>query len=322
MLDVVMIMGYPAAGKSGLARSYVGRTVKMGEGYTYLNRDKVGGKILDLIPLMETALSKGENVVLDNTFPTIESRKAFIECAKKHNAIITCEWLNTSIEDAQFNACMRMMNRKGKILSAEDLKKEKSPNLFPPVVLFKYKKQFEKPTISEGFDLVAKREFNRIFPNDWTGKAIFLDYDGTLRDTISGAKWPCHPDDVKVLPNRREILDQYVRLGYMLLGVSNQSGIAKDNPVEKDAIACFERTNNLLGLNIEYAYCPHKVPPISCFCRKPMPGMAVQFFHKYKLNPKECIMVGDVTSDKTFAKRSHMKFIHADEFFKIPVTVW
>jgi HAD superfamily hydrolase (TIGR01662 family) len=315
MSDVAMIVGYPAAGKSSLAKQYTDK------GYTYLNRDKVGGKILDLVPMLEASLKKGENVILDNTFPTIESRKAFIECAKQHNATITCDWLNTSIEDAQFNACMRMMDRKGKLLSAEDLKSEKSPNLFPPVVLFKYKKQFEKPTIGEGFDLVAKREFERIFPKSWTGKAILLDYDGTLRDTISGAKWPCHPDDVKILPNRREVLDKYIKLGYMLLGVSNQSGIAKDNPVEKDAIACFERTNNLLGLSIEYAYCPHRVPPISCFCRKPMPGMAVQFFHKYRLDPTKCIMVGDVTSDKTFAKRSHMKFIHADEFFKAPVTV-
>jgi HAD superfamily hydrolase (TIGR01662 family) len=310
MANVVMIVGYPAAGKSSLAKEYIDK------GYTYLNRDKVGGKILDLIPLLDKALGNSEHVILDNTFPTIESRRVFIECAKMHNASIRCEWLTTSIEDAQFNACMRMMDRKGKILSAEDMKKEKSPNLFPPVVLFKYKKEFEKPTIDEGFGYVVKREFNRTFPKSWTGKAIFLDYDGTLRDTKSGAKWPCHPDDVKILANRNEVLDSYIEQGYMLLGVSNQSGIAKDNPIEKDAIACFERTNELLKHDIEYAYCPHRVPPISCFCRKPMPGMAVQFFHKYKLDPRKCIMVGDVTSDKTFAKRSHMEFIHADEFFK------
>lgn len=309
MSDIAMIVGYPAAGKSSLAKEYIDR------GYTYLNRDTVGGKILDLVPLMETAINKQENVILDNTFPTIESRKAFIDCAKKYKASIVCEWLTTSIEDAQFNACMRMMDRKGKILSAAEMKAEKSPNLFPPVVLFKYKKEFQKPTNAEGFNVVVVNKFKRTFPKDWTNKAIFLDYDGTLRDTISGAKWPCYPDDVKIFANRKEILDSYIKQGYMLLGVSNQSGIAKDNPVEKDAIACFERTNDLLEHDIEYAYCPHRVPPISCFCRKPMPGMAVQFFHKYKLDPRQCIMVGDVTSDKTFAKRSHMEFVHANEFF-------
>lgn len=208
------------------------------------------------------------------------------------------------------------MRRENKILSEEEIKANKSPNMFPPVVLFKYKKEFQKPTVSEGFGLVEQREFVRRFPKIWTGKAVILDYDGTLRDTISGAKWPQDPNDVMVLPNRKEILDSYVKQGYMLLGASNQSGIAKGTPTEDVAVACFDKTNELLGHDIEVAYCPHKVPPINCYCRKPMPGMAVQFFHKYNLDPRQCIMVGDSTSDKTFATRSHMKFVHADEFFK------
>ncbi len=310
MSETVMVMGYPASGKSTLAQMYID------EGHTYLNRDKAGGVILDLIPHLMKALKNGENVVIDNTFPTIESRKAFIECAKMYKTTIRCEWLTTSIEDAQFNACYRMMEREGKILSPAEMKVNKSPNLFPPVVLFKYKKQFERPTIDEGFNTVIVNKFTRQFPLDWTNKAIFLDYDGTLRETRSGDKWPYCPNDIDILPDRKVWLDYYKSQGYLLLGVSNQSGIAKGSPTEAEAINCFERTNQMLGHKIEYAYCPHKVPPITCFCRKPMPGMAVQFFHKYKLDPKKCIMVGDMTSDKTFAKRSHMEFVHADEFFK------
>ena len=139
MSSVVMIVGYPAAGKSSVAQEYIDK------GYTYLNRDKVGGVILDLIPLMEIALQKDEDIILDNTFPTVKSREAFIKFAKKYKATVSCDWLQTSIEDAQFNACMRMMDRHGKILSAEEIKAEKSPNIFPPVVLFKYKKEFQKP---------------------------------------------------------------------------------------------------------------------------------------------------------------------------------
>ncbi len=311
MLEVVMIVGYPASGKSTLANDYID------EGHTYLNRDTVGGVILDLIPHLTKALKNGENVILDNTFPTVESRKAFIECAKAHKATIRCEWLTTSIEDAQFNACARMMEREGKILSPEEMKTNKSPNLFPPVVLFKYKKEFQKPTNGEGFDTVVVNKFTRRFPKDWVNKAIIFDYDGTLRDTISGDKWPKNYKDVMILPNRREKLESLTGPGYLFLGASNQSGIAKGSPTEEEAIACFEQTNMLLGVPIDdYRYCPHKVPPIICYCRKPMPGMAVSLFYKYKLDPRQCIMVGDMTSDKTFAKRSHMQFIHADEFFK------
>jgi len=311
MAEVIMVIGYPASGKSSIAKEYIEQD------YTWLNRDDFGGSISDLISPMMSALEEGENVVLDNTFPTVESRKAFLECAYLYKADVICEWLTTSIEDAQFNACYRIMRREGKLLNPAEIKANKSPNIFPPVVLFKYKKEFEKPTVEEGFKAVNKRAFVRRFPKIWTNKAIFLDYDGTLRDTISDAKWPTDPNDIKILPRRKEVLYAYAEHGYRLLGVSNQSGIAKGSPTEEEAIACFEKTNELLGLDIEYAYCPHKVPPISCFCRKPMPGMALQFFHKYNLDPRKCTMVGDMTSDKTFAKRSHMEFVHADEFFKL-----
>ncbi len=310
MPTVVMILGFPAAGKSTVAQKYIK------QGYTVLNRDTEGGKIADLVPKMVKLIEQKKDVILDNTFPTIEVRKQFVVAAKANGADIICEWLDTTIEDAQFNACMRMMDKAGKLLSAEEMKTSKNPGFFPPAVQYKYKKAFEKPTPEEGFSLVAVRAFEREFPKDWINKAIIFDYDGTLRDTLSGAKWPTDPKDVKVLPLRKEMLNNYLSAGYLLLGASNQSGIAKGNPTEEQAIACFEKTNKLLGHDIDYRFCPHRVPPISCYCRKPMPGMAVELFYKYKLDPRECIMVGDMTSDKTFAKRSHMTFIHADEFFR------
>jgi HAD superfamily hydrolase (TIGR01662 family) len=262
-------------------------------------------------------IKANKNVVLDNTFATILERKQFIDAAKENGADILCDWLATSIEDSQFNACYRMMERKGKILTPSEIKAEKSPNLFPPVVLFSYRKRFEKPTVAEGFGVVAKRNFIREFPKNWTGKAIFLDYDGTLRDTISGDKWPTDPSDIKILPNRQEILVSWIEKGYMLLGVSNQSGVSKDNPTDEVVRQCFDKTNELLGLDIEYAYCPDRPAPINCYCRKPMPGMAVEFCYKYNLDPRKCIMVGDRTSDKTFATRSHIgKYFDAEEFFE------
>jgi HAD superfamily hydrolase (TIGR01662 family) len=310
MPEIAMIVGYPASGKSTLTEEYIAR------GFTSLNRDTEGGKIASLVPKMVELIKADKNVVLDNTFATILERKQFIDAAKENGADILCDWLTTSIEDAQFNACYRMMERKGKILTPAEIKADKSPNLFPPAVLFSYRKRFEKPTVTEGFGLVAKRDFIREFPKDWNGKAIFLDYDGTLRDTISGAKWPTDPSDVKILPNRQEILVSWIEKGYMLLGVSNQSGVSKNNPSHEVVRECFDKTNELLGLDIEYSYCPDNPAPVQCYCRKPMPGMAVEFCYNYKLDPRKCIMVGDRTSDKTFAKRSHIgTYVDAEEFF-------
>jgi HAD superfamily hydrolase (TIGR01662 family) len=307
MKEVHLILGPPASGKTSLVKDVAGDCVR-------LNRDTCGGTMNGLLKIFEQEVIKDKNIVLDNLFPTIESRKPFIEIAKKNGATVICHWVTTSIEDSAFNACKRMIDKYGKILYPTELKKAKDPNTFPPAVLFKYKKEFEKPGSDEGFR-VEKYPFVRKFGPEYINKALLLDYDGTLRKTKSGEKFPCDPKDLYILPGRKEKLKEYINKGYRLLGVSNQSGIAKGQLTEDMARKCFDATNDLLGIDIEYSFCPHSVPPISCYCRKPMQGHDVQFIEKYKLNPSECIMVGDMTSDKTFAARCGFKFIHAGEFF-------
>lgn len=309
MAKMVMIVGFPAAGKSTVAQTYID------QGYVHINRDKAGGRVIDLLPAVKAALKVGKNVVLDNTFPTAESRAPFLQVANALGASALCALMGSTIEDAQFNACRRMVERFDKLPTPQEIKADKSPNIFPPAVLFNYRKQFEKPVMAEGFEKISTVPFVRTYPSQWVGKAVILDYDGTLRETISGAKWPVDPSDVKILSNRAAVLRKWSKNGYLLLGVSNQSGIAKGSPTHEQATACFDATNKLLGVSIEYAYCPHNPAPINCYCRKPMPGLAVMFFHKYKLDPRQCIMVGDQTSDKTFAARSGMKFVWAADFF-------
>jgi HAD superfamily hydrolase (TIGR01662 family) len=310
---VHMVIGYPASGKSGWSK-------KQFPDATYLNRDTVGGKVSSLIPHMIAAISDNKgDIVLDNLFPTVESRKEFIEHAKLRNIEVVCHWMQTSIEDSSINALTRMWDRYGQVfLGRDDIKAhpeaKKDPNMFPIVVLFKYRKMFEKPTMEEGFASIEKIPFVRRKRSGYDNKAVFFDYDDTLRTTTSEFKYPTKPDEVFLKDGVKEKMVELKKDGYLLLGVSNQSGVSKGILSNEDADACFDRTNELAGADIEYCYCPHSVPP-SCYCRKPQSGIGVYFIEKYKLNPNECIMVGDQTSDKTFAKRLGMKFVHADEFF-------
>jgi histidinol phosphatase-like enzyme len=76
--------------------------------------------------------------------------------------------------------------------------------------------------------------------------------------------------------------------------VSNQSAISKGTLTHELVRQMFDHTNQLLGVNIDVSYCPHSPMPINCFCRKPMPGMGVQFIEKYKLGHKVVTMVGDL----------------------------
>ncbi|MFW9971692.1 MAG: HAD-IIIA family hydrolase [Candidatus Odinarchaeota archaeon] len=108
---------------------------------------------------------------------------------------------------------------------------------------------------------------------------------------------------------------KYQAEGYFILGVSNQSFIAKGTITEEDAIQCFENTHEMLGVDIDYQFCPHPAYPQVCYCRKPMPGMGVVFIEKYKLDPFQCIMVGDMKTDNTFADRCGFQFVKPKNFF-------
>lgn len=311
MSEVKVVIGFPASGKSTVTKELIKK------GAVALNRDTEGGTIAGLLPKMEALLKEGKDIVLDNTFPTIEVRKPFIELAKKYNTDISCILMSTSIEDAQFNVVQRAIGLIGKFPTPEAIKAAKHTNIFPPTVLFKYKKEFQKPTVEEGFSKVEVHKFVRKVNPEFTNKAIIVDYDGTLRECINGNdKYPVTKEQIEIKANRTKVLQAYKDKGYILLGLSNQSGIAKGELSEQTAIELFDHTNKLLGIDIEYRFCSHQSAPISCYCRKPMSGVGVEFILKHKLNAKECIFVGDMTTDETFAKRAGFQYVDQAEFFK------
>ena len=214
---VVMLVGYPASGKSTVAQPYID------QGWVYLNRDTEGGKVKSLVPKMVEALPD-KKVLLDNTFLTAESRQPFIEAAKKAGVKVKCIKMETSLEDASINACKRMIAKYGKVLENDEIKKTKSPNTFPIAALFSARKKYEAPKKEEGFVEVEEAPFVREWGPEYVNKALILDYDGTLRETGSGEKYPRSPKDVVVLKGRQRKLEEYRDQGYLLLGVSNQSG--------------------------------------------------------------------------------------------------
>jgi HAD superfamily hydrolase (TIGR01662 family) len=315
---IILIIGYPASGKTETAKAYID------QGYYRLNRDEIGGKLDDLVKHLED-LYKNKNVinfVMDNTYSTLQSRKSVIQWAHNNNFDIECQWIDLDIGDALYNAVQRMINAYGKMLSPVQIRKCKDLGVYPPVVIYKIRKAFEAPTVEEGFHNVVKVPFKRkIDKSMYFNKAIILDYDGTLRGTKSGENYPKTPNDVEILPNRTETLKEYIKKGYLLLGASNQSFVSKKVMTEKQAIECFEKTNELLGVKIDYKFCPHAAYPQICYCRKPMPGMAVEFIERYKLDPSKCIMVGDSKTDKTFVSRCGFQYSKPKDFFKEDISI-
>ena len=305
-------MGFPASGKSTTVQSFVD------EGYTRLNRDSVGGSMEQLDRLAEKTLLDTDRLVLDNLYPSVESRKTIIALGKRHKLPVRCYLMDTSMEDSMLNACLRMMKKLGNIPDPKDFAKHKDPNVFPVAVIYKYRKEFEKPTTAEGFAEVVKVPFVRKWGPEYKNKAVIVDYDGTLRLCKGEHKFPILKEDIKIMPNRAEVLKRYKAQGYKILGASNQSGVAKGQISFQDCKQRFIDTNQMLGAGIvdEFSFCPHKVPPITCFCRKPNPAIGAYYIETFKLDPAQCIMVGDMGSDKTFAARCGFQYKDSNEFFK------
>lgn len=305
-------MGFPASGKSTTVQQFVDK------GYTRLNRDSVGGSMDQLDRLAEKTLLDTNLLVLDNLYPSVESRKNIIALAKRHKLPIRCYMMGTSMEDSMLNACLRMMRKHGHIPDPKSFGEVKDPNTFPVAVIYKYRKEFQQPTVKEGFDQVIVVPFVRTWGPDFINKAILVDYDGTLRLSGGKQKFPILKEDIKMMPGRAEILKRYKAKGYLVLGVSNQSGVAKGQLTFAECKQRFVDTNEMLGKGIvdEFSFCPHAVPPISCYCRKPNAGIGAFYIHQHKLRPSECIMVGDMGSDKTFAARCGFQYQDASVFFK------
>jgi len=313
---ILLIMGYTASGKTIIAKEYEE------QGYHRLNRDDIGGTLDGLVNYLDRLYKTEDKTkfVMDNTYPTIKSRISVINWAKDNEFEIECKWIDIEVGDALYNASKRMIDNYGKLLTPEDIKKSKDIGVYSPAVIYRYRKAFEEPTLQEGFHKVEKIKFTRnIDKSIHTKKAILLDYDGTIRKTKSGEKYPITSEDIEILPNRTKILKNCQKEDHLLLGVSNQSFIAKGVFTLEQAQQCFENTHEMLGVDIDYLFCPHQAYPQVCYCRKPMPGMGVQFIEKYKLDPSQCIMVGDMKTDQTFAERCGFQFINAQNFFTAKV---
>jgi len=190
------------------------------------------------------------------------------------------------------------------------------PNLFVLSAIFSMAKNFEKITDDEGFAQIATTKFDRDNRYDYVNKALFIDLDGTVRKSNGKQPYPIEIEDIEILENSEAVLREYKDNGYKIIAVSNQSGVAKGILTFERVRDLIDHTRKLLGdLIDDYYFCPHLPPKDVCYCRKPQSGIGVLMMHRHRLKLSDCIMIGDQTSDKTFAERLGMKFYESNTFF-------
>ena len=311
--EIVLLMGLPGAGKSTVAQDLVAR------GFHRLNRDEAGGALRDLLPALDAAIASGTTrIVLDNTYVSRKARAEVLRAAAERGARVRCTWVATSLEDAQTNAASRIVARYGRLPGESELKglAKKDPAAFPPAAQFRYQRELEPPDVAEGFSAVDVVPFERRIDPSRVNRAVIVWCDGLLLRSKSGRRVPLTPDEVEVFASRAATLRRYRDEGWLILGMSWQPEIDEGQQTAAGAEVVFARMRELLQLDVEVEYCPHKAGPPKCWCRKPLPGLGVLFVHRHQLAPEKCLYVGSGPQDPGFARRLGFKYAEAETFFK------
>ncbi len=134
--------------------------------------------------------------------------------------------------------------------------------------------------------------------------AVFFDRDGVLNRDVG---YLHRPEQLEWMPGALELIRLLKERGYLVIVVTNQSGVARGYYDEAAILALHHRMNadvSRVGGHIDALYhCPHHPEGVveayrgSCRCRKPEPGMLEQAFADWTIDRSRSFLVGDKPSD-------------------------
>jgi len=139
-------------------------------------------------------------------------------------------------------------------------------------------------------------------------KAVFLDRDETLNPD------PGYISDPAVFMLYPWVAVELARLkkaGFLLIVVSNQSGVGRGLIRHDALLAIHQKLNDLLfaaeGIRIDhFAICTHR-PEDGCECRKPKPKLILDSAKKFGIDPAESFLIGDRESDAEAGIRANLQ---------------
>jgi D-glycero-D-manno-heptose 1,7-bisphosphate phosphatase len=166
--------------------------------------------------------------------------------------------------------------------------------------------------------------------------AAFLDRDGVLNKDIG---YLHKVDQVDWIPGAPEAVQTLNRAGYLVIVVSNQSGIARGFYDERAVHRLHLHMQEHLmaqGAHIDaFYFCPHhpdgviKELAVTCRCRKPGPGLLEQAARDWPIDISRSFLIGDKDSDveaarafgidavKFDARRASLLNVVVDEIMRI-----
>ena len=133
--------------------------------------------------------------------------------------------------------------------------------------------------------------------SDLKQRAIFFDRDGTI---IEDKGYLCDPGQVRILPGVVKALCEFKKNGWLLIIVSNQSGVGRGY----FSLETLHTVQEYIQLQLKIKriifdgayFCCH-APNDRCACRKPEPGLLFQASRDKDVNLAKSWMIGDKVSD-------------------------
>lgn len=145
-------------------------------------------------------------------------------------------------------------------------------------------------------------------------KAVFLDRDGVINHDHA---YVSKIEDFEFIDGVFDACQQFIKQGFMIIVVTNQSGIGRGYYSEQDFNVLTDWMKSEFNKHqipiTEVYFCPHHpknaLPEYlkECDCRKPMPGMLNQAIERFDIDVSQSIMVGDKISDLQAAQAAGIK---------------
>jgi aryl-alcohol dehydrogenase-like predicted oxidoreductase/predicted kinase len=278
--EVVIVMGIPGAGKSRRTADYLRR------GYTRLNRDERGGSLRALADELDAHLGAGElRVILDNTYLTRAARSRVIEVASRHSLQVRCVWLQTPLAQAQVNLVERLLERFGGLPTPEEIRAaaRREPWLMLPTSQMRAVRELEPPELDEGLAAIEVVEFERVGGVGQPG--VFVGAAAVRQAGIDAALAGAHPSAPHLLFD----------------WAPDQAPTA--------LAAQAERLHGAISGPADVAICPHPAGPPSCWCRPPLPGLALAFARTHAVDPSRSVLIGCSPAHRTLASTLGARYV-------------
>ncbi|HWR41380.1 MAG TPA: HAD family hydrolase, partial [Patescibacteria group bacterium] len=142
-------------------------------------------------------------------------------------------------------------------------------------------------------------------------KAVFLDRDGVINEDVH---YLHRIEDFRFVPGILDVLKAFRERGYLLIVVTNQSGIGRgyyDERQFEELTGWMLRQLKKAGIDIAKVYFSpyHPEATIERYrrdsdCRKPNPGMLLTAQTEFEIDMAASLLIGDSESDVEAGRRS------------------